>query len=223
MTPSLPLADPASSLPETAKRILRAAQQLLIEEGAGRLTYAAIERRSGENRALIAYYYGNKAGLIAALVDATIHDAAISLVRQVREHPSGSQGVRLTGIRIAEIAEDEPAFRAFFEVLPIVLRDRVLRSKVAAVYSWYRELFTDLLVECGLPAGARPDKWGALVTAALDGLAIQAALDAEFDLGNAALGLGELVSGLADGRTASPPTDELADASTLGDEIGKPS
>ena len=54
-------------MPPTAKRILAAAQDILAERGYAELTITAISRVSGVNRALVSYYFGLKAGLLAAL------------------------------------------------------------------------------------------------------------------------------------------------------------
>ena len=53
----------------TAVRILEAAKRILSEQGYSKLTLQAIEEESGEYRALVAYYFGSKQGLVEALID----------------------------------------------------------------------------------------------------------------------------------------------------------
>ena len=70
-----------ATLPPAAQRILAAARGLLEEDGFSALRLQAISRASGEPKASIAYYFGNKAGLVEALVDSLIHDANLALDR----------------------------------------------------------------------------------------------------------------------------------------------
>lgn len=55
---------PASDAPE---RILDAAYEVLKRDGYAGLTTAKVATASGQNKALIAYYYGSKQGLVAAV------------------------------------------------------------------------------------------------------------------------------------------------------------
>ncbi len=48
----------------TAMRILAAAKRILSERGYSKLTLQAVEEESGEYRALVAYYFGSKQGLV---------------------------------------------------------------------------------------------------------------------------------------------------------------
>ena len=50
-------------------RILEAAKKILSERGYSKLTLQAVEEESGEYRALVAYYFGGKQGLIEAIVE----------------------------------------------------------------------------------------------------------------------------------------------------------
>jgi AcrR family transcriptional regulator len=61
---------PASDAPD---RILEAGLQVLKQDGYAGLTLAKVAAASGQNKALIAYYFGSKQGLVAAVA------------RQVRE------------------------------------------------------------------------------------------------------------------------------------------
>ena len=70
--------DPLSALPETAQKLLRAAKEIIASEGFDALTLNAVSVASGENKAMISYYFGNKAGLVAAVLDSVIHDEYIT-------------------------------------------------------------------------------------------------------------------------------------------------
>ena len=56
----------------------------MLERGLSRLTLDAVVERSGENRALVRYHFGNKAGLIAALVDLVFYQERASCSLDVR-------------------------------------------------------------------------------------------------------------------------------------------
>jgi len=63
------LKDPMEALAPTAQRLLAAAQRLLTSGGFEALKLSAIARAAGESKASIGYHFGNKAGLVTALVD----------------------------------------------------------------------------------------------------------------------------------------------------------
>ncbi|RPI27924.1 MAG: hypothetical protein EHM52_05440, partial [Actinomycetota bacterium] len=102
------------------------------------------------------------------------------LVAEIEKLPPGEErvGAYIAGLRT--IAEDVDAYRAFFAIAPHALRDPDLRPRMAALYTWYREV---TLQACGVTL---PDDHSArrrllatagLVLAAIDGLALQVALD----------------------------------------------
>ncbi|HJW74752.1 MAG TPA: helix-turn-helix domain-containing protein, partial [Thermoleophilia bacterium] len=129
--PGISLEDPMATLAPAARRILAAARRLLDEGGFGALRLQAISRASGEPKASIAYYFGNKAGLIEALVDSLIHDANLALITETENLPLGQERVHALVDGETRIVADSESFRAFFEVLPHVLRDDRLRPRVA--------------------------------------------------------------------------------------------
>ena len=81
--------DPAG-LPPTARRLLAAAQEILAERGYSELTMTAISQVSGVNRALVSYYFGGKAGLLAALVETLFQDPAVGYVEEIRASRDGA-------------------------------------------------------------------------------------------------------------------------------------
>jgi AcrR family transcriptional regulator len=178
--------DPLSSLPETAQRLLLAAKGLIATEGFGALTLNAVSAASGENKAMISYYFGNKAGLVAAVLDSVIHDEYIaSQDRMKNVRPQDRCEKLIDEMRRMDTASDE--FRVFFELLPHVLRDETLRRRIALLYRWYWGLKLEWLgVDGGTGALEDPDLLGLtqLLSAVIDGLAVQLAIDPELDLAN---------------------------------------
>src|SRR5665647_1012943 len=76
-------------LAPTARRILAAAQDILAERGYAELTMTAISQQSGVNRALVSYYFGGKAGLLAALVETLFLNSDVGYVEEIRSSRSG--------------------------------------------------------------------------------------------------------------------------------------
>ena len=178
--------DPLSALPETAQKLLVAAKDLIASEGFGALTLNSVSAVSGENKAMISYYFGNKAGLVAAVLDSVIHDEYIASQDRMKDvRPQDRCQKLIDEMRRMDGASEE--FRVFFELLPHVLRDETLRRRIALLYQWYWSLKLEWL---GLPGGASalddPDLLGLtqLLSAVIDGLAVQLAIDPGLDLAN---------------------------------------
>jgi len=192
---------------------LEAAKSLLLDRGFDALRLEAIAREAGVNKAMIRYYFGDKAGLVAALVDLLLHDATEALVMSTEALPRGDARVHTHVVGTRRLME-APEFMAFFDVLPHALRDEELRQRIADLYVWYREMNIRCLGADGSsstpgdgPAGmSRDAALAALFVAAIDGLAIQAALaPKDFHLGACLEALEEAMRVLLDGpaRAAS--------------------
>ena len=174
-----PAEDGGQALPPRARNLLDAAERLLVREGLAALTVDRIIAESGEYRAAIRYYFGNKRGLIAALVDMLMARAATDgVVEEARRHPPGADRVRVQVTMWQGQAEDAAATQALQEVWPMYLRDPDLRAKMLELYRWYRDVDTSLYRDD--LEDADQDELRALAsvqTAAFDGLALQRLLD----------------------------------------------
>ena len=177
MPEPLLLEDPMESLAPTAQRILEAAQRLLASEGFQALKLSAIAREAGESKASIGYHFGNKAGLVTALVDALAHDANRGLIAETSALPHGEARVRALIDGETRIAADAESFQSFFEVLPHAMRDPDLRERVAALYDGYRETVLRCLDAEDDAARQRLRPFAMLMIAIVDGLALQHGLD----------------------------------------------
>ncbi len=173
------LEDPMEALAPTAQRLLAAAQRLLSSGGFEALKLSAIAREAGESKASIGYHFGNKAGLVTALVDSLAHDANRSLIEETGRLPQGAQRVHALIDGETRIAADAESFMAFFEVLPHALREPDLRERVAALYDGYRETVTRCLDAGHAASAVRLRPFAMLMIAIVDGLAIQHGLDPE--------------------------------------------
>jgi AcrR family transcriptional regulator len=165
---------PVSQLSPTAYGILDAARRLLVRDGFAALSLEKIAAEAGVPKSLIRYHFGNKAGLIEALVDALIHDANLGLKDELDEIDAGHARVAHLLAAQRAMSADRRAFRVFYDVLPNALRDRKLRDRVAGLYEWYRSLDAWALRDAVPPLDeARLEPLAALSIAVLDGLAIQ--------------------------------------------------
>ncbi len=178
--------DPLASLPETARKLLIAAKDIVAEDGFQALTLNAVSDRAGENKAMISYYFENKAGLIAAVVDSVVHDEYLDSLQRMRAAEPGDRLEFLVD-ELKRLDAADVDFQVFFELLPHVRRDELLRRRIARLYRWYWSVKLEWLgVEDGASALSQPDLLGLsqVLSAVVDGLAIQAAIDPELDLSN---------------------------------------
>jgi|SRR5665647_1682233 len=178
VTPQLPVDDPGAVLPRTAQDILSAARKLLEEEGYRAVSYNKVAKLAGVDKGTIAYHFGNKAGLVAAVMDSLIHDECIAVLQEIR-HLSGSDDRIhrvVDGMRRITIASDNQ--RGWFKMLPQVMDEPELRSLIQRVYAWY---FTINLEWLGIDPEALAHSAEArglaqVVCALSDGMAVQLCL-----------------------------------------------
>ncbi len=177
--------DPLPGLPKTARKLLVAAKEIVADEGFEALTLKAVSERAGENKAMVSYYFDNKAGLVAAVLDSVIHDEYLVSLDRMRDVAPGERTQRVVS-EMRRLAAADDDFKVFFELLPYVLRDDVLRRRVARLYQWYWSVKLEWLgLKDESEPMADPDLLGLaqVLSAVIDGLAIQAALNPGFDLG----------------------------------------
>ena len=178
-----PIDDPLAALPVTAQKILGAAQRLLSKGGYEEVTLEKVAAEAGVNKASIRYHFGDKAGLLAALIDLLMH---AEFARMARGAPARRDEERLVATLEAKrrMILSSEAFRGFFDILPHALRNRELRERIAALYPWWCE---QNLTWLGLQGSGPQDRdaivqgLGELLSAVVDGLSVQAALEPEFD------------------------------------------
>jgi AcrR family transcriptional regulator len=181
----VPFDDPFTSLPETAQRILAAASRLLAERGYAAVTLENVAREAGVNKATIRYNFGNKAGLVTALVDGLIHDECLRMAADLEKVDQKDRlAAAVEGIGKMIVSAD--SFKGFYEVLPHAFRDADLRRRLFALYRWWYGLNLRWL---GLPHEIDDETdyhimgLAELIAAIPDGLSIQGGLDPEhFDI-----------------------------------------
>ena len=141
---------------------------------------AAIEQQSGVNRALVSYYFGGKAGLVAALVDTLFQNPDLGLVEEI--HASAEGGERTVAFLDWQqgVSRNDRVNRMLYELLPQALRDPEVRDRFAEEYRVYRRVDAGCLgaAPAALSAG-QLEALAAVSIAVVEGLGIQRALDPE--------------------------------------------
>ena len=166
-------------LPSTARDVLEAAKRLVLRRGLPGLTLDAVAEESGQYRSAIRYHFGDKAGLVSAVLDSTaLTPTTSNLFAAPSGLPAGPERIEAHMKALREVSVNREQFRIFWSLLPQMLRDPDLGNRLSALYKDYRHINRDAL-------GARactPEHerrvlglvW--LVTAVCDGLGLMACL-----------------------------------------------
>jgi TetR/AcrR family acrAB operon transcriptional repressor len=150
---------------------------VLERDGFTGLTLSAVALEADESKGSISYHFGNKEGLVVALVDSLVHEANRTLVTETHRHPMGDQRLRVLMEGERDIINDTSGFVALLEILPYAMRDDSLRKRVAALYAGYRSTVVDALVDSDDPSYEALRSLAVLTIAVVDGLSIQHGLD----------------------------------------------
>ena len=169
-----------ADLPPTAKRILAAAQDILAERGYAELTMTAIAQVSGANRALVSYYFGGKAGLLATLVETLFLNPDVGYVEEIRATRSGAERADAFLEWQRRVSASDRTNRMLYELLPHALREPEVRARFADEYRAYREVDGDCLSGAARELSEEElEALAAVSIAVVEGLGIQRALDPE--------------------------------------------
>ncbi len=164
-----------AALPPTAQRLLDASRRIVMRKGYEGLKMSAVGREAGARSSLVHYYFGSKAGLVSALLESLVSDPNVIPREKVDKQPAGWPRIKelLESQRRVSAARDD--FRVFYELIPHILRDDVMRERMAVKYEAVRELDSKYL---SVAAGEESSLGlAALSIAVLDGLGLQLALD----------------------------------------------
>ena len=167
-----------ADLPPTARRLLAAAQDILAERGFSELTMTAISQVSGVNRALVSYYFGGKAGLLAALVETLFLNPDVGFVEEIRSSRVGEDRADAFLDWQRRVSQNDRTNRMLYELLPHALREPEVRARFAEEYRVYRDVDGDCLAAAPRELSeAELDALAAVSIAVVEGLGIQRALD----------------------------------------------
>jgi AcrR family transcriptional regulator len=154
---------------------------VLARAGYAGLSLEAIAAEAGENKASIRYHFGNKAGLITALVDSVVHDENLKLLKDLSK--AGDDRVDILMKMHRRTTLNTAQYRLFYDLFPNVVRDAALWPRMAELFRWYRELDAVALAPgADEQLRARVEVLTSLTVAICDGLAMQHISDPDFDL-----------------------------------------
>lgn len=140
--------------------LLEAAEAIVIEDGAARLTLDAVARRAGVSKGGVLYHFPNKDALLAALVE-RMTESFEALVSGAASTSDDSDTGRLQAYVHACDAADQRLGQISCALLPALFENRAL---LAPMREFYRKHYQRLK---RLPIGFEQ---GAIVTLALDGM-----------------------------------------------------
>ncbi len=163
---------PPSDAPE---RILEAAYAVLKRDGYAGMTTAKVAAASGHNKALIAYYFGSKQGLVAA-VARRVADTIVTTVLEVLGEPRSAaelvEGLAEGVWRLMD--EDEGLQRVYFDLAS----QSIVEPQVSAIMIELKEGFRAVLRELmrGIDDGPAPgelDAAAVFLIAGMEGLSLE--------------------------------------------------
>jgi TetR/AcrR family transcriptional repressor of bet genes len=157
------------------ERILEAAIEVLKADGYAGLTIAKVAARAGESKALIAYHYGSKQGLVAAAGKAVAEEITARVLAAIESARSVEAVVRGLVVEVERIVDDDPRMaRIYFDLAAVSVVDPEVKETIRAINEQWRGVVRQLLsaAEDGL-APARSRTTTALLIAAVQGLALE--------------------------------------------------
>ena len=164
---------------------MTAAAELIAELGWGRVTTRAVAERAGLPHGAVSYHFRGKQEL---LTEAAMFTFARAIPADEFAALAGVED--FIGLISAEVADrdaiDPVLSRLMFEAMREAERDTVLRERMSALLTQYRELMIQT-VRAGQErgtvfTGAPADAIATLLGAVGDGLLLQALLDPELDI-----------------------------------------
>jgi AcrR family transcriptional regulator len=164
--------------PTIADQILKAAKRVLLRDGYGALSFAAVAREAGVYTTAVPYYFGNRYGLITALVDSLAPKAFLDGVAEKVSHLApGRDSIEMQMQAWREMAANREMSQVLVEILPHVIRDPRLRETVGMMYRSYRDYDVGLFGAPPIASAAKVRALASILIAVDDGLAIHGVLD----------------------------------------------
>jgi len=180
-----------AGLPPAARDVLDAAKRIVSERGLPALTLDAVAEESGTYRSAIRYHFGDKAGLVSAVMDSTaLTPVSTPLFATVMGVEQGAGRIEAHMAALKTVSTDREQFRLFWSLLPHILSETDLRKKLDGLYDGYRRINTEAL---GVAARTADDErrllgLATLLTALCDGLGLLECLGDDRDPRRASAG-----------------------------------
>jgi len=163
---------PASDAPE---RIVEAAYEVLKRDGYAGLTTAKVAATSGQNKALIAYYFGSKQGLVGAVARRVSKALTDEILGGVGEPADGEQLVARLAERLFRVMDrDDGLQRVYFDLSSQAVVEAQVGEILLEMKQGHQAIVRGLLRD--LPAAPEEDELDGLAVfliAGLEGLALE--------------------------------------------------
>ena len=170
--------DPLDGLAPVARKLVRGARTVLRRRGFQALTLEAVGREAGEPRSSITYYFGDKQGLITALIKTQFYEQRKVAARMLGAPADGPDCAVGAICAARELLSDMTSFRVFYDLLPVVTREPAFLGMQAEHDRWLADVIATGLRASDEPAlVARADVLAVMEVAAADGLAMQVLSD----------------------------------------------
>jgi AcrR family transcriptional regulator len=171
----------------TRSAILRAAAELIGEEGWGAVTTRAIAKRAEVPHASVSYHFRGRDELLREAAIAATSEYFAAAKNLAAAAPDGLAGVlRMTAAAYSGMPLVQAGLATVFESTRQATRDSWLAERMAEILDGFLVDITRLIVadqDAGrIDAGIDPSILARVVTAAMDGLGLQAAFDPDVDL-----------------------------------------
>ena len=163
---------PASDAPD---RILDAAYEVLRREAYAGFTTAKVAAASGQNKALISYYYGSKQGLVAAVARRVSTAITDEVLGQLGEPADGRDLVeRLAAGLWRAMDRDEGRQRVYFDLSSQAVVDPEVGRIMLEMKEGHRAIVRQLLRDLPqAPPDRELDGLTVFLIAGLEGLALE--------------------------------------------------
>ena len=163
---------PASDAPE---RIAEAALAVLKHDGYGGLTTAKVAAASGQNKALISYYFGSKQGLVEAVARKLSETIVEEVLDEVGEPASMRELVARLASGIWRVMDrDEGLQRVYFDLASQSVVEPAVSAILVEMKEGYRAILRRLMRNLGDgPAGRDLDAAAVFLIAGLEGLSLE--------------------------------------------------
>jgi AcrR family transcriptional regulator len=157
------------------ERVLAAGLEVLKAEGYAGLTTAKVAARSGQNKALIAYHFGSKQGLVAAVGREVSESITAEVLGELGRPAHVEELVRgvLDGLwRVLD--RDERLARLYFDLAAVSVVERNVRAVMTDMKASWRAVLANLLAQTeDGPPPKRSEAAAVYVLAGIEGLALE--------------------------------------------------
>jgi AcrR family transcriptional regulator len=158
-----------------AERILEAGYEVLKRDGYAGMTTAKVSAASGQNKALIAYYYGSKQGLVAAVARQVSEAITDEVLGRVGEPASARELVEALTEGVWRVMDRDAGLqRVYFDLSSQAVVESEVSGIMLEMKLGHRAILRELLRGLDLDLGAAElDGITVFLVAGLEGLSLE--------------------------------------------------